>query len=199
MASGFLTASAADLDTLLMARVNTKRADVGFQVASVDISNRYEPIGSGTPRAATGFVVGTADLAILFRDIADPLIGTVSIADMTVNSIMAGGGATGQYSLRASGDIFGTTGTNTVSDIGDWLSPQLGMSGFEAMAALVSGSAPLGPTLGSWFALSSDRTWSRLQTIVGAVSTVIDVSIRRASDAVVLDTARITINAQRTS
>jgi hypothetical protein len=43
-----------DLDALFMARVNAARAAVGYQVAGVDLAQRFEPIGGGTPRAAVG-------------------------------------------------------------------------------------------------------------------------------------------------
>jgi hypothetical protein len=72
MASG-LKKAGVDLDTLLMARVNAKRADVGLRVAGVDISNRYETIGGASPIAATGFKSAGVDLASLFRNISAPL------------------------------------------------------------------------------------------------------------------------------
>jgi hypothetical protein len=72
VASGLLKAGV-DLDTLLMARVNAKRADVGLKVGGVDISNRFETIGAGTPIAATGFKSAGTDLANLFRSISEPL------------------------------------------------------------------------------------------------------------------------------
>lgn len=72
MASGLRTLGV-DLDSLFMARVNAKRTDVSFRVAGVDIANRYEAIGSGTPIANTGFKYGVSDLATLFRNINEPL------------------------------------------------------------------------------------------------------------------------------
>lgn len=79
MASGFTVSGRGDLDALFLARVNAKRADVGFQVAGVDISNRYEPIGAGTPIAATGFKSGGTDLASLFRNIGEPVATVLNL------------------------------------------------------------------------------------------------------------------------
>jgi hypothetical protein len=66
MASGLLKVGV-DLDTLFAARTSAKRADVGFKVAGVDVSNRYETIGAASPIAATGFKAAGVDLASLFR------------------------------------------------------------------------------------------------------------------------------------
>jgi hypothetical protein len=67
-----------NLDTLFMARVNAKRADVGIRSAGVDVSNRWETIGTGTPIAATNIRSAGTDLASLFRNISQPLTHTVS-------------------------------------------------------------------------------------------------------------------------
>jgi hypothetical protein len=58
-----------DLDTLFMARVNAKRAEVGIKVAGVDISNRYETIGGAAAIAATGFKAAGIDIGSLFRGV----------------------------------------------------------------------------------------------------------------------------------
>jgi hypothetical protein len=68
-----------DLDSKFMARVSAKRADVGYQIGGVDISNRYEQIGTGTPIAATGYRSVGNDLAAYFRNINQPLVTVVSI------------------------------------------------------------------------------------------------------------------------
>lgn len=73
MATGYTVSGRGDLDALFLARVSAKRADVGLRVAGVDLSNRFEPIGAGTPIAATGFRSGGTDLASLFRSISQPL------------------------------------------------------------------------------------------------------------------------------
>lgn len=67
MASGYLVNST-DLDDIFLALETTKRADVGYSVGGVDISNRYEPssggdqIGYDTHYTSTG-----TDLRYLFR------------------------------------------------------------------------------------------------------------------------------------
>ena len=69
-----------DFDTLFKARTSTKVNDVGYKVSGTDISNTYEPIGSGTPISNTGYTTNEAswtgqDLAAIFMDINEVLIG----------------------------------------------------------------------------------------------------------------------------
>lgn len=196
MASGYVIAGRGDLDALFMARVNAARANVGYQVGGVDIANRYEAIGSGTPIAATGFQSGGVDLASLFRGINDSLV-SFPIASMTANATVSGSTATAVYTLAASGDINATQGSNVVVDAGDWIAPKSGMSGYSVLASVSSGSLSSG-TVGSWLALGADVTWTRAQSVVGGITAVIDLQIRRNSDLVVVKSGvQITLTAVR--
>lgn len=65
-----------DLDTLFMARVNTKIADTGYEVSNGDdLADVFEGRNGGNQIANTGFEDGGVDLASLFRDIDDSLQG----------------------------------------------------------------------------------------------------------------------------
>ena len=76
MATGYTVSGRGDLDALFKARTSAARPNVGFQVAGVDLASRYEPRGSTTAIAATGFVQsGQGDLAGLFMNI-DALPGS---------------------------------------------------------------------------------------------------------------------------
>jgi hypothetical protein len=196
MATGYV-AGAGDLDVLFMARVNAARANVGYQVAGVDLAQRFEQIGGGTPRAAVGFQSGGTDLASLFRAIGDSLV-TFPIATMTCTSNMAGSNATARYNLAETGDIMGTAVNNNIVDRGDWISPKTGMTDYEALATVVSGTLTSGVT-GSWQSLGTlSRNFSKTATTNGTVSAVFDITIRRISDAVVVaGPTRITLNATR--
>ena len=199
--AGYTVTGRGDLDALFMARVNTKRADVGYTIAGVDISNRYEPIASGTPIAATGFKSGGTDLANLFRGISDPLV-VVSIPSTSTNSQSAASGfAQATFELSADGRIRITTGSNSTVSNDPWITPQTGMTGYSAYASHVSGVAVASGTLGSWIALGSGAVnWTQVRTAsVGTNSTVIQVQIRRNSDSVVLTTANVTMTATRTT
>ena len=107
MATG-LYRNGIDFDSLFMARVNAKRADVGIKVAGVDISNRYEPIGSGSPITATNFKTVGTDVASLFRNIGEPLGSSYA---MTAGNYDTGFGSygTGYHSGFAAGSLSPTT------------------------------------------------------------------------------------------
>lgn len=121
----------------------------------------------------------------------------ITISDMTVPATTSSPtNATASYSLASDGDIDATAGTNTIVDRGDWISPQINMSAYEARVTVTSGALSSG-TEGSWLALSSTRTWTVVHSGVGTGSTscVFTLEIRRASDGVVLDTATISMQA----
>lgn len=90
MASGYVVSGRGDLDVLFLGRVNPKRSDVGYKVAGVDLSNRYETIGATTPIAATGFKSAGTDLANLFRG-----SGSTASAAVAPVSIFESGNAAG--------------------------------------------------------------------------------------------------------
>jgi hypothetical protein len=88
MASGF-EAGGTDLDTLFMARVNTKRADVNFDVLGTDISNRYELYTLGTKVATTNYTAGGTDLADLFQNALVPLTVVTVSGELNINDASA--------------------------------------------------------------------------------------------------------------
>jgi hypothetical protein len=70
MATG-ITVNGVDLDSIFKARVSAKRADVEFEVAGTDISNRYEPANTLSKSKITyntGFIANGSDLKDLFMD-----------------------------------------------------------------------------------------------------------------------------------
>jgi hypothetical protein len=103
--------------------------------------------------------------------------------------------ATATYRLTSAGQIEATTsGGGTAST--PWISPQVNMANYEARATLLSGSATTG-TFGAWMSLSTTRSWSKQATSGSGLLTVtFTLEIRRASDAVVLDSQTITIQAE---
>jgi hypothetical protein len=67
MPSGYLVNNT-DLDSIFDALETTKRADVGYSVSGVDISNRYEPSSGGDQIAYnTNYTSVGTDLRYLFR------------------------------------------------------------------------------------------------------------------------------------
>lgn len=192
MASGYTVSGRGDLDTLFMARAGAARGNVGYASAGTDLAQRFEQLGASPPIANIGILSAGTDLASLFRSIA-------GIVTMTASANISGSTATAVYTLQATGDVFATQGGNNQVDVGDWLSPKSGMSGYQALATIVSGAVS-GGTIGSWVALGGGNvSWSRSQATVGGITAVIDVQIRRASDSVIVSgTARITLQAVRT-
>lgn len=55
-----------DLDDLFQARTTTKRADVGYDVSNIDISNRYEKVGRDQRIPDLDYESGSTNLARLF-------------------------------------------------------------------------------------------------------------------------------------
>jgi hypothetical protein len=121
----------------------------------------------------------------------------IAISDTTADAeAISPSAATASFALASDGDIDRTSGTNTVSDLGDWITPQTNMAAYECRFDLLSGTLTSGTT-GAWQSLSSTRTWTKQQTTNGTSSASGTLSIRRASDATVLDTATITLTATR--
>ncbi len=104
--------------------------------------------------------------------------------------------ATASFSLANDGDIDGTAGSNTIVDIGDWLSPKTNMSAYECQMDIVSGSFTSGTT-GSRLSLGASRTWTKAQATNGSSSVVGTLTIYRISDGAAVDSATITLTATR--
>ena len=88
-----IQANGTDLDSVFEARTTTKIADVNIDSnGSVDLSNRFEDIASGSAAAATGIQSGGADLDTKFAGIgtvgSSPTVSAQANGD--VNSISVG-------------------------------------------------------------------------------------------------------------
>jgi hypothetical protein len=123
---------------------------------------------------------------------------TFPIATLNCRSTRSGSNATARYVLELDGDIMATQFTNTLVDRGDWISPKTDMTEYEALGTMVSGTLT-GGTAGSWISLGTlDRSWTIATTTIELVSCSFDLTLRRASDAlVVAGPVRITLTAER--
>jgi len=101
-----------------------------------------------------------------------------------------------QFELTSGGDIRQTIVTNTVTDVGDWLVPKFGMSGFDCMLTVNSGTAPSGAATATWLNLGTTRTWTLTQAVVGSRSNNCTLQIRNAVSLIVLDSATVTMEAE---
>lgn len=109
----------------------------------------------------------------------------------TASSTLFAGTPKARYQLRASGDVFATSGTNASVDRGDWVMPKLSAPNYECFATLNSGVLSSGTT-GAWLALTADRIWEN----TFSTDAVITVQIRRVGIAQVLATAVVTLHAE---
>lgn len=120
--------------------------------------------------------------------------GTVTL-DSTYNPTSTGSGVqSADFGLESDGDVI----VNGV-DVGDWLSPKSAApSLYEVRATVVSGSVSTGTT-GSWLALTSTRSWTRVDTDNNGSSQVCVLTIEiRYNGGSVLDSSTVTLTANRT-
>jgi len=120
----------------------------------------------------------------------------ISISDTTSSSSVPAGTATATYQLENDGDIGLCLGGNTIVAGGDWVTPATNVASYECRATVTSGALTSG-TSGAWLNLATTRTWTLARASAGTSTTVFTLEIRRASDGVVLDTATITLQADR--
>lgn len=131
--------------------------------------------------------------ALMLIAAGDVSSGTVSIADLTASDEQVSGSASATYTLSSDGTLAATG----YSDI-NWITPRVGMGLYEVRATVQSGSLT-GGTTGTWLALDTSRSWSRIRTSTGSSSCSLLIEIRRASDGTVVDSATIILIATITS
>lgn len=119
----------------------------------------------------------------------------INCSDTDATSSRFTGTATAAYEVHADGTVYTTTGTNTLGLLENWLSFGTA-SNYEVKATLLGGATPTG-TLGSWLALSSNRAWTLSQSLVGDTTCTLLIEIRNALSLAVVDTATVTIYAER--
>jgi len=189
MPSGYIVSGRGDLDALFALRVSAQRADVGYKVANVDLSNRYEQIGASTPIVATGFKTGGTDLASLFKGqaVAPP---TITINDVNFKSYFPD---FVRYRLKSNGEIeIVQDGVNAFYAY--WVYPQSGAPGPYRVRATRLSSSPGGVLTGSglntWLALTTTREWTLTRSTSGYASEQLLIEID-AGDGAVIDNATI--------
>lgn len=206
MTTKLLTGAGVDIDTLFKPLTSTKIADVKIKTgAGVDISTLFEPRGTSPARADVKWKTGAGiDISTLFMDIgyAPPPTETIDLSTPNVfSSTTAGLGATAQYQLKTTGDIFGTNGGNAVADRGDWISPKTNMSDYSVKYSMVSGSVSSSPAAaGTYVQLGvADRIWTLSQPSLGSSSGVIRVTVRHDPTSTEYGPWDISLQAARTS
>lgn len=86
------------------------------------------------------------------------------------------------YELNSDGNV-NKYANGTPTDIGDWLNPKSGMSGFECMATLNSGTLFSGTT-GSWLDMVNSHSWAVRDTTKtgGAVTAGLTIQVREKAN-----------------
>jgi len=183
----------ADLDALFMARVNTARADVGYAYWNganwIDLAQYYEPIGAGTPIAATGYYTGSwVDLASLFRDKNQPLPPTGPTVALPANGYMW---------VKSNGTPatlnFNNTGTISHVPIASGVVTHTWLTGGSAsqvdMFITVNSGAFSSGSAGVWLNLGTTQTFTRGAAAGANQSVLFTLSFRNASTLAALGSA----------
>ena len=118
----------------------------------------------------------------------------INIADQNATHSVGSGTATGGYRLNTSGIVEKRLG-GSYTTLETWLSFGTA-SNYECRATVISGALSSG-TAGSWLSLGTSREWTVTQSVVGTNTCDLTIEIRNASTLVVLDSATITIEADR--
>lgn len=122
---------------------------------------------------------------------ANGSIGEVAISNANPSdTAISPSVATATYSLTNAGSV-----TSTGEAGGFWLDPQVGMEDFECRATVTSGSLTSGTT-GSWLALSTTRSWTVQQSVVGTKLATMTIEIRRIGETTVLGSATVSFSAE---
>ena len=122
----------------------------------------------------------------------------VSIADLSVDDVtVSPTNASSTYQLTNAGVINRITVSGGTTTPGNWVFPASAAGANYEVRATVNSGALTSGTTGSWTALSSTQSWVRQQSSIGTSSCNLTIEIRHATSLVVLDTASITLNAER--
>lgn len=148
-----------------------------FEVRARDAAGNLGAIGSGS-----------------FSTLANIIISNYGF------STQGSGGSIATYALTSGGDTLASqTRSTQTTDVGDWLAPKVGMSGYQALATLTSTSPPCssGP-IGTWVSLGSGASWTKswYGPFGSGQACVVILQIRHSSNpSVILGSAQITIAA----
>lgn len=153
-------------------------------------------VGTNTP---TDFKVGNSQVDKIFLGTnivwQNP---TVSIADQSIYVTRPSAAATAGYRLNSSG-IAESLSNTAYSTLETWLLSGAA-SAYEVRATLSSGTLSSGTT-GTWENLGTSRSWTVVDSTFDPYMSeaVIVVEIRDATTLLILDTATITLQAERSS
>lgn len=118
---------------------------------------------------------------------------TITISDRTVTYV---GGTPAEYHLNSDGNIY-VRQSAVLTNVGAWITNAAFVGQFECRVAMLSGSLSSGTT-GAWQSLSTTRSWTRGAAAGTFQQCSFLLEIRNASTGVVVDSASIGLEADRT-
>lgn len=121
----------------------------------------------------------------------------VNVPDLTVSDIRVGVNVTATYTLTNAGAITSATTAGGTVPRGNWINPP-GAAGANYEVFITNTGTPVTTgTTGSWLPLNVTRAWTLSVTFIGNAQSDLALQIRNASTLVVLDTAAITLIAEK--
>ena len=158
----------------------TKRADIGYAINGVDVSNLWAMKGSATYVSSTAV---PSSLTIYQNSTTGPVTATVAFA-------YGRNGTTSYFDSGSGANVWNTPTGSTVGDAFDIR--------FTQVAGNTSGT--LTATLNTWLQINATRSVTLAVTKTGAGSVTarrtIQVEIRRRSDGIVLATQTVYMEAE---
>lgn len=105
--------------------------------------------------------------------------------------------ATVSFTFQRDGDLVVSGIPNPLIDADDWITPRSATVGddYEIRVTLDSGVSLDSGTVGSWLALSSNRTWTQTRVSTGNDVSNITIEIRRAASGSVLLSKAVSVTA----
>lgn len=124
----------------------------------------------------------------------------VVLTNRTVSNFKVGSTATAGIIFGSTGQLQTREGATVDNVSGEWLDPVGGGASYWIRATLTGGVTPTtNPGLGTWLELSSTREWRNDRTTDGNTTSEILFEIAATNGGSVLDSATITITADRSS
>jgi hypothetical protein len=120
---------------------------------------------------------------------------TITLTPLFFSALNTGAPASAAYRLNTNGNVEYSENGGAYSVQEAWCVPAAQAVNYECYASLVTGTAT--GTFDTWLALTSTRTWTVTQAIIGVTDTIINVGIRRVGNATILASADISLSAER--
>jgi len=109
--------------------------------------------------------------------------------------VIYGGGTPAEYHLQSDG-LRRIRNSSVLTTLGPWINNAALVGQYECRATVTSGSLSSG-TVGAWQSLSTTRSWSRGAAAGTFQTCTFTLEIRKASTSEVLNSATITLTADR--